>query len=186
MIDVYPDGRFDCVICDFGFSNIVGTERTIVAGLYLPKTNGISVRYASPELFLKIETNKRLNSEADKSIDVYAFAIIVWEIIAKMKPWSNLSTLEIAKNVIEGKRPSFDSDEILAARFSKAPEIKQLIEECWDQTYTLRPSFDTIYEKYTKKTMIDDAASSSLSNGQSTTMDFSSTIEEMFKCSPNK
>ena len=53
LIDLKSDRSFNCVICDFGFANFInesGSDRTVASGLRVPKTNGISVRYAAPEV----------------------------------------------------------------------------------------------------------------------------------------
>lgn len=53
LIDMKSDRTFNCVICDFGFANFIndpGADRTVASGLRVPKTNGISVRYAAPEV----------------------------------------------------------------------------------------------------------------------------------------
>ena len=51
LMDHLPDGRFDCVICDFGFASLVGdSQDRVVSGLNVPTTTGITFRYCAPEV----------------------------------------------------------------------------------------------------------------------------------------
>ena len=62
MIDVKTDMSFNCVICDFGFANFIGNggdgkesdQHSMAKGMRIPTTNGISIRYAAPEVTLFI------------------------------------------------------------------------------------------------------------------------------------
>lgn len=85
--------------------------------------------YISPEVYL--------NLEYSKSSDVYAFGIIAFEIMMNEKAFKNFDKNEIKKSVTEkGQRPKFN--EIVPSCY------RQLIEKCWSQDPSLRPSFDEI------------------------------------------
>ena len=84
--------------------------------------------YIAPELYG--------NSTYSKEGDVYAFSIIVYEIITNTKPFNNLSFNEVLTKVASGFRPEIPS---------KIPEpYKKLIEKCWSQNPSDRPSFEQI------------------------------------------
>jgi serine/threonine protein kinase len=70
LIEIRPDGTFNCVICDFGFATVVPPEANIhnylknkkqkglvpdektqvVRGLHRPNNAGLTAAYASPEV----------------------------------------------------------------------------------------------------------------------------------------
>ena len=52
LVDVETDLSFKCVICDFGISNFIGTERPVVRGIEKPESIGITWRYASPQVIV--------------------------------------------------------------------------------------------------------------------------------------
>ncbi|KAK8895154.1 hypothetical protein M9Y10_023596 [Tritrichomonas musculus] len=73
-----------------------------------------------------------------KEGDVYAFALIVYEIITNEKPFRNLSTFQVMKRVTKGERPDT----------SLIPKpYKDLIEACWSNEPSKRPTFDQIVEE---------------------------------------
>ena len=77
--------QFKCVVCDFGVANLIerpGDSAKAVSGLKIPKTAGFTVRYAAPEVFIKLsKSNSRFNQEIDKKIDVYAFSILLYGLV---------------------------------------------------------------------------------------------------------
>ena len=147
LVDVGPDGTFDCVICDFGFANFIGDKRTLTSGLKVPSTTGISIRYAAPELLERKHGNFRLNAEIDKKIDVYAFGIMLYEIVGRCVSWNNLAARVIMNKVVEGKRPAFKTEnEDVNARFEMFPGLNEIAAKCWSANPADRPGFDEIYD----------------------------------------
>jgi len=57
-------------------------------------------------------------------VDVYAFAIILYEIFAVEIPFQRLTVDEIRNRVIAGKRPNIPS-------YGFSPRLVRLIEDCW-------------------------------------------------------
>lgn len=116
--DLYPK------ISDFGLSKYY--QQSFKANL----TNDIkgSPLYIPPEVW-----NKR---EYTKACDVYAFGMIVYEIMTLEKPFNGLSFYELLLKVLKGDRPKFNSP--------IASSYKSLIEKCWDEDPSNRPSFDEI------------------------------------------
>ena len=89
--------------------------------------------HAAPEVWKNLGYTKK--------VDVYAFAFTVYEIMTNEKPFSDLkSVYQIMKEVlILGNRPLFKYD---------IPNCyKKLIEKCWSQNPSDRPSFDDIIDQ---------------------------------------
>ncbi|ELP88506.1 serine-threonine protein kinase, putative [Entamoeba invadens IP1] len=93
--------------------------------------------YAAPE------TYKDIYSYAG---DVYSFAITAWEVFYQEEPYKDFKSLfEIKTFVSEGKRLKIDGT---------MPRLyTQLIENCWKQDHTKRPTFDIVSNNLVK---IDD------------------------------
>ena len=58
LLDEKASGEFTCVICDFGYSNIVGGTRMLARGMKQPQELGFTVRYSPPEvrIYMSIRT----------------------------------------------------------------------------------------------------------------------------------
>lgn len=111
-------------ISDFGLSKIIGNDdnniRSGFKGTYA---------YSAPEMF---------RNEYSKKGDVFAFAIIVYEIVTNEFPYSNLSPYQLAVQVQNGFRPSFKYDIPTCYR--------NLITSCWKDNPKERPSFEEIVQ----------------------------------------
>ena len=84
--------------------------------------------YFAPEIFEK--------KEFSKSSDVYAFSLIIFEIITDKKPFEYNTIFQIFTKVLNGERPSID--ETIPQCFS------ELIKSCWSQDLSKRPTFAQI------------------------------------------
>jgi serine/threonine protein kinase len=105
-------------LCDFGLVMIKNTAAGTPA-------------YMAPELF----ENRSFN----KSVDVYAFGVVVWEIFAKDTPFKMLPIEEIKRRVCSGERLKIPS--WVPAR------VAGLISRCWAQRSDDRPSFTEIVDE---------------------------------------
>lgn len=106
-------------LCDFGLVNCKNSQ----AG---------TPSYMAPELYL--------NRPYNKSVDVYAFGIVLWEIISKVRPFLGLSVPEIRDRVVNGERPSLR--ELHCSR-----RCLDLIESCWRGEVEERPDFTFIVDE---------------------------------------
>ena len=86
--------------------------------------------YTAPEV---LEANA-----CSKSMDVYSFSFVVYEILTNEKPFSETDKASqiYQKVVMKGERPVIKEN--IPRRF------KTLIEECWSQDPNQRPTFDDI------------------------------------------
>lgn len=108
------------------------TKIHTLASMTFQTTVGIKGKpsYSSPEL---LECN-----EYSKENDVYAFSLIVYEIMTLEIPFSNINNFNelFTKIVTQSIRPKLNKD---------IPRCyRQLIEMCWSQNPTERPSFEEI------------------------------------------
>lgn len=96
-----------------------------------------TVHWMSPELMTKgIKTEKT---------DVYAIAVVLWELWAMKTPYAGQKVNEIAVAVRGGARPVVPDDVVPPVRDNAA--YQRLMEQCWDKEAALRPSAANIAEE---------------------------------------
>lgn len=120
--NIFLDKDFHPKISNFGFSKITDFDHSK------------SEIYEAPEI-LK-------NERYDYKIDVYAFGILMYEVVTDSFAGNSDSDLK-AKILNESYRPKFEVN-------VKEP-IQKLIEECWSDDPKDRPSFDEIFDKIATK-----------------------------------
>lgn len=108
------------------------TQSPDKAKLLQPEATDRSNVYMAPEMYK--------DEEFDKSVDVYSFGVMLYEMMEGSPPFSSKSPEEAARLIcLEGKRPAFKSKSK-----SFPSELKELIEECWHSNRTVRPTFSQI------------------------------------------
>uniref|UniRef100_A0A6B2L2E0 Protein kinase domain-containing protein n=1 Tax=Arcella intermedia TaxID=1963864 RepID=A0A6B2L2E0_9EUKA len=119
------DKNMNVKVTDFGFSQILKGNNTLREG-----TIRGSALWMSPEILA--------TTEFDKSSDVYAFAVILWEIFTLEEPWQNIESWEeLAYKVVDkDERPPFNKD------FPHS--LRALIQAGWQRDRRSRPSFDEV------------------------------------------
>ena len=132
-------------ISDFGLSKITDF---LSASMNVQSQKGLKGTpiYMAPEILSE--------EKYSKSSDVYAFAMIVYEIMTCSEPIQKCNLITLMKKIcIEGYRPDI-SIEI-------PPSYRDLIERCWSQEPSERPTFDEIVEELkTKDDFISDVIDS--------------------------
>ncbi|KAG2489162.1 hypothetical protein HYH03_012388 [Edaphochlamys debaryana] len=108
------DRAWKVKVCDFGLASNSKSQ----AGHGTPQ-------YMAPELWEGLPYNEK--------VDVYAFGIMLNELITKTPPWTGTSLPDMKANVLAGKRPDM--------ALSCPKVLCDLIKRCWDQSSSLRPSF---------------------------------------------
>lgn len=130
--DLNPDNiLFDeggkAKISDFGWSrNVLVVESE---PKFLEDLPGGMARlvYVAPEI--------TRNESYSKKIDVYSFAMIMYEMFEGRRPFAEEENFKIAaQKASEGIRPKFESRRV-------PPEVVELIEEMWDDDPDHRPDF---------------------------------------------
>ena len=124
--NILEDDNFYPKICDFDFS-IKKTD--VIAEVQMFGT----MNYMAPELFLG-------NEVPSYASDVFAFAMTIFAILVET-PFSfgfnkNNTMFQYSQRITQGERPKFTV---------QIPEsYRKLIEDCWSQNSSDRPTFDEI------------------------------------------
>lgn len=117
-------------IADFGLSKIINNGQETIETQSSLETKGTPI-YMSPEI---IESQNYT-----KAGDVYAFGIILFQIMTNEEPFKKINGYNIFKKVVEGERPTFP--------FKIPDSYHNLIKRCWSQNPDERPNFDSIVEE---------------------------------------
>ncbi|XP_022633950.1 calcium/calmodulin-dependent serine/threonine-protein kinase isoform X2 [Vigna radiata var. radiata] len=118
---------------DFGLSKLIKVQSS--HDVYKMTGETGSYRYMAPEVFK--------HRRYDKKVDVFSFAMILYEMLEGEPPFSNYEPYDGAKYVAEGHRPSFRSK-------SYTSDLRDLTEECWSSDISQRPSFIEILKRLEK------------------------------------
>jgi len=123
--------QLQCVVSDFGLSRQVNTEVSNT------KSNTGPIRWMAPEsLTVK---------EYSKSSDCWSFGIVCFEILARDKPYANLSAVDaglgVANKNLKPTLPSY-----------APPDLKSTIELCFAFQASERPTINDMLGKLQKFT----------------------------------
>ena len=95
----------------------------------------------SPELLIGESAD-----DATYKVDVYAFGILMWEVLHREKPYPpTWSLLKLFQQVDQGYRPKFSENVI-----EKSSVLVNLVKKCWDKDPDERPDFRVIVEQIAK------------------------------------
>jgi serine/threonine protein kinase len=94
--------------------------------------------YTAPEMYR--------NGTFDRSVDVFAFGLILYEMIEGTHAFHPKPPEEAAKMIcLEGMRPPFKNKPKYYP-----DDLRELIQECWDPTPSVRPTFEEIIVRLNK------------------------------------
>ncbi|XP_024397964.1 serine/threonine-protein kinase VIK [Physcomitrium patens] len=117
---------------DFGLSKLIKVANIHEAYKLTGETG--SYRYMAPEVFLRQNYNTK--------VDVFSFAMILYEMFEGASPFSGYEAYDAASKVArENLRPDFD------AKIHYPDGMRELITECWSEFPEKRPQFDDIVRK---------------------------------------
>jgi len=133
--NVLIDDRGKCKICDFGLSKYTGKgSTTSTVGVGTPA-------FMAPET-ATINDNQRTSGLSAGSytskVDIYSFGVILWSMFYRQDPYMDLeiNAFQLMTYVNDGLRPKITP--------AIPKDLKNLIEECWDQLPEMRPPFPVI------------------------------------------
>ncbi|KAL8507934.1 hypothetical protein ACS0TY_018474 [Phlomoides rotata] len=120
-------------VADFGLSKLMKVTKTIKEDKPTCFQQTFW-RYVAPEVFK--------NEEYDTKVDVFSFALLLQEMIEGSPPFSKKKEIDAAKAYVANERPPFE-----APGKQYAYGLRQLIEDCWDEKPSKRPTFREIILK---------------------------------------
>jgi len=169
VVSTSLNSKVNCKIGDFG------TARNVkdVTEFYTYTQGQGTPIYMAPEMLAV----KPYNCKAD----VYSFAITIWQMAAREKPWLNVPVWDIPTRVIHGKRPQMPG--------GIPKDYAEVIRKCWAPKPDDRPAFSDVVDmlvpiaKHTKKESRKegnkDSKKHSHTGGVSeSTVDFSMSLDE--------
>ncbi|VFQ92241.1 unnamed protein product [Cuscuta campestris] len=115
---------------DFGLSKLIRVQNS--HDVYKMTGETGSYRYMAPEVFK--------HRKYDKKVDVFSFAMILYEMIEGDALLSHCEAYEAAKYVADGHRPAFRAKGFI-------PELRELVDQCWAGDMNQRPSFLEIMKR---------------------------------------
>lgn len=91
----------------------------------------------------------------DSSADVYAFGIILWELLTWEVPWKDETPWQVVISVVDhDRRPELPpAEELPGGLPADKGRYLQLMQQCWTQHPQTRPSYETIIGQM--RTIID-------------------------------
>lgn len=108
---------------DFGLARRVSVDRRLTGRVGSPF-------YMAPEVWL--------SKDYGLPVDVYAFSLILWEVMTMAVPLIDIKPSDLEKAVVrENRRPMFDE------RCGTA-QLQELICKAWARTPSTRPTFSTV------------------------------------------
>ena len=110
-------------LCDFGIASRIGMEHTLDVG---------TARYMAPEIIFGPYTNKA---------DIHSFGLCAWETTHIAIPFDNVPSMAALLLISDNKRPTCD----VPARLG--PALAALIEACWHENPSVRPSMTEVVDK---------------------------------------
>eukprot|EP00899_Mesostigma_viride_P005786 jgi/Mesvir1/15208/Mv06440-RA.1 len=121
--------RAVCKVTDFGLSKI--RKATFVSGALRG-----TLPFMAPELMVS-------ESGVTEKVDVYSYAIVLWEMLTAQEPYAGLHHAEIIGGVAcKNLRPPVPS--------WCEPAWSDLMHACWDSEPSRRPSFNEVAERLTR------------------------------------
>ena len=124
--NILLDDEFYPRIADFGLSNLVSStnEKNMSGGTPI---------FIAPEIYT--------NSPFDFKVDVYAFGMMLYQIIGLKQPFGEFkkNLFMIWHKILSGARPPMNDQFPL--------NFKDLITKCWDRNPDVRPSFTDIVSR---------------------------------------
>lgn len=124
--NVLLDSKDNVKICDFGLARFKSTNQKYVATV--TNTAGTPA-YQAPEMLR--------DEPITEKVDVYSFAVLIWEIYTGKLPWSDKSCAQMVHTVaITHSRPPIPAD--------CPKKLAELMTKCWAPAPEARPAFQEV------------------------------------------
>lgn len=136
------DNNWTVKVCDFGLSQVKkatppGAAQHAAAGDSDGTRRSNPVLLGTP-LWMAPEILSGASAEPDESADVYAFGIVLWEIITRQEPYPEVQSFDelVELVVVRNERPRFPPD--------TPQSLVDLAGQCWHTSRSQRPTFADI------------------------------------------
>lgn len=118
-------------VCDFNLSRFLTKEARSM-------TVATNPRWLAPEILR--------GDGSGPPGDVFAFGVVMWEMLTWQLPWRDTNPYAVANMVLQGKRLAFPEAGNLPGpdALPRMSRFKALIERCWSQNPSQRPTFAVI------------------------------------------
>ncbi|TVU29265.1 hypothetical protein EJB05_20824 [Eragrostis curvula] len=131
--NIVRDDEGKLKVADFGSLNLIKvSDDKLQMAQPMTKIDGA---YIAPEIYR--------NQPFDRSVDVFAFGLILYEMIEGTAVFHPKPSEEAVKMIcLEGLRPAFKNK----PKYYPG-DVKELIQQCWDPTPSVRPTFAEIIDR---------------------------------------
>ena len=127
------DGRLIAKVADFGLAT--SNSRSTLHASKVGNHGAATLLYKAPELFSK-------GNSFEKPSEVYAFGILLWEIVTGEEPWKDMDLAQIMMAVVmQDERPPLTGEQASAV-------LAQFAQRCWQKDLELRPTFDQLEREF--------------------------------------
>jgi hypothetical protein len=123
-------GALRAKLTDFGLS-LTASGSTLASSSSTRHAGAGTPAWQAPEQFDDVATITTFS-------EVYAFAIIVWELLHGGQPWDGKASLAISRAVDRGERPAITAADGM---------LRQLMTECWLREPKQRPTFAAVEKR---------------------------------------
>lgn len=123
-LNILLDDNMRPRICDFGISRKIDDSMTKNVG---------TPQYMAPEVILK--------GEYGSKADVFSFGMLLYEMLKREIPFSNLEPIAACKAIVNNERPALPR--------MTPHNLASLIKDCWDIDQAKRPTFSEIINRMT-------------------------------------
>jgi serine/threonine protein kinase len=105
---------------------------------YHHRRNGFTLIYAAPELLEEKESSSFQPVYPTKASDLYALAIIIWEILSRKQPFPGKNQAELKSLLLKGIRPDLT---LLPKGIPRM--LQSLLKNLWNSDVTKRPEINS-------------------------------------------
>ncbi|KAF9789239.1 kinase-like domain-containing protein [Thelephora terrestris] len=129
-------------LADFAFVNTALDPRNPTGDLPVLTLEGSWMTFMAPELFAYYEFGLE-NSVLTNEGDIYAFGLVILQVLTGELPFHNIKPLELAHHVLRGVRPNKPTN---AEDIGISDRLWELMQRCWDGDKTQRPLIKEVVE----------------------------------------